>query len=219
MYPYDPKSHRDIPNKYPRDIRCIWGWLRVPHPKGKIPTIFPQKDQSNGDFASSVVAATSTAVGYASSGALGLAQGAAGVALNAASQVQWAKKWALKWFQHMGVEPKIGVDLPPKMDSFFIMENKTPYFSMDDLGGKNPLFLVQHPYSNQTISKMIQLTPTFRRNPSIWRFKASVSLVASATGAAISYTGHRVWSLGWYIKRLVKRPVAMWFDRGYPLVI
>ena len=28
----------DIPNKYPRDIRCIWGWLlRVSHPKGPPP--------------------------------------------------------------------------------------------------------------------------------------------------------------------------------------
>ena len=36
----------------------------------------------------SLVTATSTAVGYASSGTLGLAQGAAGVAANAASQAE-----------------------------------------------------------------------------------------------------------------------------------
>ena len=33
------------PNKYPRDIRCIWGWLlRGPHPKGA--TIFPMINTS-----------------------------------------------------------------------------------------------------------------------------------------------------------------------------
>ena len=40
-----------------------------------------------------------------------------------------------------GVEPKIG-GKPPKRMVFF-MENP---MKMDDLGGKNPLFLVQHPY-------------------------------------------------------------------------
>ena len=42
----------------------------------------------------------------------------------------------------MGVEPKIGV-FSPKMDG----ENKRKaYEQMDDLGGKTPLCLVQHPY-------------------------------------------------------------------------
>ena len=27
-----------VPKKYPRDIRCMWGWLlRGPHPKGPLP--------------------------------------------------------------------------------------------------------------------------------------------------------------------------------------
>ena len=41
----------------------------------------------------------------------------------------------------MGVEPKIGGKTP--QNGWFISW-KTP-FKMDDLGGKNPLFLVQHP--------------------------------------------------------------------------
>lgn len=32
------------PNKYPCDLRCIWGWfLRAPHPKGT--TIFPMRQE------------------------------------------------------------------------------------------------------------------------------------------------------------------------------
>ena len=44
---------------------------------------------------------------------------------------------------YLWVFPKTGVVKPPKMDG----ENKgsKPYEQMDDLGGKLPLFLVQHP--------------------------------------------------------------------------
>ena len=49
------------------------------------------------------------------------------------------------WF-YMNVEPKIGgvENFPPKMDG----ENngKTPYFSMDDLGGKPTIFGNIHIY-------------------------------------------------------------------------
>ena len=50
---------------------------------------------------------------------------------------------------YMGVDPKIGVVNPPKWMVYF-MEN--PMNKWDDLGGKNPYFLVQHPYS--TITKI-----------------------------------------------------------------
>ena len=43
----------------------------------------------------------------------------------------------------MGVSKNRGK--PPKMDGEI---NGKPYEQMDDLGGKHPLFLVQHPYGN-----------------------------------------------------------------------
>ena len=46
----------------------------------------PAHPEVHTEIPRSLVSATSSAVGYASSGTLGLAQGAAGVAVNAASQ-------------------------------------------------------------------------------------------------------------------------------------
>ena len=47
---------------------------------------------------------------------------------------------------HMGVEPKIVV-ITPTQKWMVKISWFQPYFSMEDLGGKeNPLFLVQHPY-------------------------------------------------------------------------
>ena len=44
---------------------------------------------------------------------------------------------------HVDVEPKIGGKITPQNGWVYFMENPT-YEQMDDLGGKNPLFLVQH---------------------------------------------------------------------------
>ena len=69
--------------------------------------------------------------------------------------------------QHMGVNPKIG-GKPPKMDG---ENNGKPYFLMDDLGGKIPLFLVQHPHAELLRWEFSCLCNSLRALANGWKSK------------------------------------------------